>query len=70
VATDKKAITVYVAPHLYARIEAAAKADSRSISNFVERALDVVTPHVLGERVVVASNISDHKSKSDPNNGT
>jgi uncharacterized protein (DUF1778 family) len=63
VATDKKAITVYLAAHLYARIEAAAKADSRSISNFVERALDAVTPHVLGERVIVASNISDGRSE-------
>lgn len=61
-ATDKKAITVYVAAHLYARIEAAAKADSRSISNFVERALDAVTPHVLGQQVIVASNISGDRS--------
>jgi hypothetical protein len=63
VATDKKAITVYVAAHLYARIEAAAKADSRSISNYVERALDTVTPHEVGRRVALASNISDERAE-------
>ena len=62
-ATDKKAITVYVAAHLYARIEAAAKADSRSISNYVERALDAVTPHELGRRVALASNIRDERAE-------
>jgi predicted HicB family RNase H-like nuclease len=63
VATDKKAITVYVAARLYARIEAAAKADSRSISNYVERALDAVTPHELGRRVAVPSNIPDERAE-------
>ncbi len=46
VATDKKAMTVYVDADLYERIEANADADNRSVSNYVERLL---REKVLGE---------------------
>jgi hypothetical protein len=57
----KRALSIYLQPELIERIEAAAEADSRSVSNYVERALDAVTPRVLGERVVIASNIPDER---------
>lgn len=37
--TDKKAITVYLSEHLYNLVAKAAKAQRRSISNYVENAL-------------------------------
>lgn len=37
--TDKKAITVYLSEHLYKLVARSAKADGRSISNYVENAL-------------------------------
>jgi hypothetical protein len=38
-ATDKKAITVYLDESLYKWVATVAKADGRSISNFVENSL-------------------------------
>ena len=38
-ATDKKAITVYLDESLYEWVATVAKADGRSISNFIEHAL-------------------------------
>lgn len=35
--TAKRAISIYVAPQLFAQIESSAKADGRSVSNFLER---------------------------------
>jgi hypothetical protein len=63
VPTEKKAMTVYVSAQLYARIGAAAKADGRSISNFVEHALDATTPHELGSRVLMASRVPADRSE-------
>ncbi len=61
--TDKKAITVYLSEHLYKRVEAAAKADNRSISNYVEHALDAVTPHEIGSRTIMASRVPADRSE-------
>jgi hypothetical protein len=55
----KRALSIYLRPELIERVEAAAKADGRSVSNFVERVLEAVTPRVLGERVVVPGNASE-----------
>jgi predicted HicB family RNase H-like nuclease len=62
--TDKKAITVYLGERLYKRVAAAAKADGRSISNFVEHALDALAPHELGERRIMASRVAPDRSGS------
>ncbi len=59
---EKKVITVYLNKHLYERVEAAAKADGRSISNYAEQALDAVTPHELGRRVPMASQVPADRS--------
>lgn len=54
--TDKKAITVYLADHLYEWVAAVAKADGRSVSNFVEHTLaSIMHPEV--KRVIMASPI-------------
>ncbi len=55
----KRALSIYLRPDLIERVEAAAKADGRSVSNFVERVLDAVAPRVLGERVIVPGNASE-----------
>jgi hypothetical protein len=55
----RKAVSIYLRPDLIDRVEAAAKADGRSVSNYIERVLDAVTPRVLGDRVVVAGNASE-----------
>ena len=57
----KKALSIYLRPDLIERVEAAARADGRSVSNFVERVLEAVTPRVLGERVVVPGDASDSR---------
>jgi predicted HicB family RNase H-like nuclease len=57
-ATERKAMTVYVPANLHARIEAAAKADGRSVSNFVQRILDATVPRVLGDRVVIPTGLT------------
>jgi hypothetical protein len=57
VPTTKKAVTVYFDDHLYERVVAAAKADRRSVANFVEAACDAVAPHVLGMPVALATRI-------------
>jgi Ribbon-helix-helix protein, copG family len=62
----KRALSIYLQPDLIERIEAAAEADDRSISNYIERALDSVTPRVRGERVIVASNIPDERPGGRP----
>lgn len=54
-ATTKKAVTVYFDDHLYEKVAAAAKADKRSIANFIEAACDAVT--VGGTHVALASRI-------------
>jgi hypothetical protein len=56
--TDKKAVTVYFDDQLYQRLTAAAKADRRSVANFIEAAVDSVAPHELGTRVMLASRIA------------
>jgi hypothetical protein len=38
--TGKKAVTVYFDDQLYQRVTAAAKADRRSVANFIEAAVD------------------------------
>jgi hypothetical protein len=55
----KRALSIYLRPDLIERVEAAAKADGRSVSNFVERVLEAVTPRVPGERVIVPGNASE-----------
>ncbi len=55
--TNKKAVTVYFDDHLYERVAAAAKADRRSVANFIEAACDAVAPHQLGTRVMLATRI-------------
>lgn len=54
--TDKKAITVYLADHLYEWVATVAKADGRSVSNFVEHALSSMM-HTEIKRVIMASPI-------------
>ena len=56
--TGKKAVTVYFDDQLYQRVTAAAKADRRSVANFIEAAVDAVAPHQLGTRVMLASRIA------------
>jgi hypothetical protein len=56
--TGKKAVTVYFDDQLYERVTAAAKADRRSVANFIEAAVDAVAPHQLGTRVMLASRIA------------
>jgi hypothetical protein len=56
--TTKRAVTVYLDDNLYERVAAAAKADRRSIANFIEAACDAVAPHELGTRVALASRIA------------
>ena len=56
--TGKKAVTVYFDDQLYQRVTAAAKADRRSVANFIEAAVDAVAPHELGTRVMLASRIA------------
>jgi hypothetical protein len=58
----KRAVSIYPQPQLIERIEAA----GRSVSNYVERVLDAVTPRVLGEQVLVASNIPDERPLEAP----
>jgi hypothetical protein len=58
VPTGKKAVTVYFDDQLYERVTAAAKADRRSVANFIEAAVDAVAPHQLGTRVMLASRIA------------
>ncbi len=59
-ATDKKAITVYLAPHLYEWVATVAKADSRSISNFVENSLaSMMHPEV--KRVAIPSRVPPNR---------
>lgn len=54
--TDKKAITVYLADDLYEWVATVAKADGRSVSNFVEHALASMR-HPEVKRVIMASPI-------------
>lgn len=56
--TNKKAVTVYFDDALYERVAAAAKADRRSVANFIEAACNAVAPHELGSRVMLASRIA------------
>ena len=60
----KRAVSIYLEPDLIERIEAAAEADDRSVSNYIERALDGITPRVRGERVLVASNVADGRPQN------
>jgi hypothetical protein len=55
--TEKKAITVYVNERLYEWVATVAKADGRSISNFVEHALASMA-HPGIKRIAIASPIS------------
>lgn len=48
---NRQCVSVYLRPALLQRIEAAAKADGRSLSNFIERALEAVMPHELDYQV-------------------
>ena len=56
--TGKKGLTVYFDPALYDRVAAAAKADRRSMANWIEAACDAVAPHQLGTRVMLATRIA------------
>jgi hypothetical protein len=62
----RRAVSIYLQPDLLERIEAAAEADGRSLSNYVERALVAITPRMVGARVVVASNIPNDRSLETP----
>jgi hypothetical protein len=54
--TNKKAITVYLDEHLYEWVTRVAKADGRSVSNFVENTLaGIMHPEV--NRVVMPSKV-------------
>lgn len=60
--TEKRAITVYLADHLYEWVATVAKADGRSVSNFVEHALaSMMHPEV--KRVIIASPIPPDRSE-------
>jgi hypothetical protein len=56
--TSKKGLTVYFDRALYERVAAAAKADRRSMANWIEAACDAVAPHELGARVMLATRIA------------
>jgi hypothetical protein len=58
VPTGKKGLTVYFDQALYDRVAAAAKADRRSMANWIEAACDAVAPHELGARVMLASRVA------------
>jgi len=49
VATEKKAVSVYLDRDLYARIERHSVAEARSVSNLIERTLSMAFP-VEGKR--------------------
>jgi hypothetical protein len=66
----RRALSIYLRPHLFERIEAAAKADGRSVSNYVERALDSVTPMVPGERVAIPSRFPESVPTDTPQDGS
>lgn len=54
--TDKKAVTVYLDNYLYEWVVTVAKADGRSVSNFVEHTLaSIMHPEV--KRVVMATRV-------------
>lgn len=54
----KKGLTVYFDQELYERVAAAAKADRRSMANWIEAACDAMAPHELGQRVMFATRIA------------
>jgi hypothetical protein len=58
VPAGKKGLTVYFDQALYDRVAAAAKADRRSMANWIEAACDAVAPHELGARVMLATRIA------------
>jgi hypothetical protein len=49
-ATEKKAVTVYVDGEIYARVQAAALEEGRSVSNLIERTLVHAFP-MTGKRM-------------------
>ena len=53
----KKGLTVYFDQALYNRVAAAAKADRRSMANWIEAACDAIAPHQLGTRIMFATRI-------------
>jgi hypothetical protein len=57
----KRPLSVYLRPSLIERIEAAAKADTRSVSNYIEAVLEAVTPLELGQRVIIPSTPADYR---------
>jgi hypothetical protein len=57
-ATGKKGLTVYFDQALYDRVASAAKADRRSMANWIEAACDFVAPNQLGTRVMLATRIA------------
>lgn len=56
--TGKKGLTVYFDQALYDRVAAAAKADRRSMANWIEAACDSLAPHELGTRIMLATRIA------------
>lgn len=56
--TGKKGLTVYFDQALYERVAAAAKADRRSMANWIEAACDALAPHQLGTRIMLATRIA------------
>jgi hypothetical protein len=61
-ATDKKAVTVYLDEHLYEWVATVAKTDGRSISNFIEHALASKMHPEVG-RVIMASPVLPDRSE-------
>jgi hypothetical protein len=53
-ATEKKAVTVYLDRALYARVEGYARGESRSLSNLIERTLTQAFP-LTGEEFKLTS---------------
>lgn len=53
-ATEKKAVTVYLDRALYARVEGYARGESRSLSNLIERTLTQAFP-LTGEEFKLVS---------------
>ncbi len=51
----KRGISIYVTPDLYARIEAAAKDEDRSLSNYLERVVSNYMTHPQPAKLEVRS---------------
>jgi hypothetical protein len=63
-ATDKKAMTVYVPIDLYKRIEDGATRDGRSISNYVERLLWQTIDFAAIDEIMPGPKVITRRSRS------